>query len=128
MRWRSIVTSFARLTTVFERLKAIMASYAGNLVIRSDSATLFEIDTRRLQPNGKSMPFGAIRIRREYVSYHLTPILVSPQLLAEVSKYLRSHIRDEATFAFTRIDESLFREVAAVTKMAYESFKQRGFV
>lgn len=120
--------SFAKLTSVFERLKAIMLPYAANLAIKRDTPTKFYVDTRYMQKNGKPIFFGAVLINVGYVSYHLMPVYLNPGLLKFVSTALIQHMQDTTSFNFTEIDEVMFRELSTLTKAAYASFKERGFV
>lgn len=122
------MTSFAKLTSVFERLKAIMLPYAANLAIKRDTPTKFYVDTRYVQKNGKPLFFGAVQINQGYASYNLMPVYMAPELLKNASKALKRRMQDKSCFNFTEIDEGLFRELAALTKSAYASFKERGFV
>lgn len=120
--------SFAKLTSVFERLKAIMRPYAASLEIKRDTPTKFYVDTRYVQKNGKPIFFGAVLINVGYVSYHLMPVYLKPELLKFVSGALIKHMQGNSCFTFTEIDEIMFRELATLTKAAYASFKERGFV
>lgn len=120
--------SFAKLTSVFERLKAIMRPYAAYLEIKRDTPTKFYLDTRFVQKNGKAIFFGAVLINVGYVSYHLMPVYLKPELLKCCSSALIQHMQGKYSFNFTEIDEAMFRELAALTMTAYASFKERGFV
>lgn len=122
------MASFAKLVSVFERLKAIMLPYAANLAVTRDTPTKLYINTRYVQKNGKPLFFGAVLINVGYVSYHLMPVYLNRELLRNASGTLMKHMQGTSSFEFTEIDESIFRELAVLTKAAYANFKERGFV
>jgi hypothetical protein len=69
------------LDAVFTPLKAIMKPYSGKLDAKKDDATGLYLETRHVQKNRKPLFFGAVQIRKAYVSYHLMPVYTKPKLL-----------------------------------------------
>jgi hypothetical protein len=97
------------------------------------------LQTRSMKPNhyefygppnalthGKDMWFGAVRIGKRYVSYHLMPVYVFPDMLREMSPELRKRMQGKSCFNFTHVDEQMFEELDKLTKLGYERFKQAG--
>jgi hypothetical protein len=78
--------------------------------------------------HGKEMWFGGVRIGKKYVSYHLMPIYVFPDMLQEISPELKKRMQGKSCFNFTHIDEKLFEEIDKLTKRGYERFKQAGLL
>jgi hypothetical protein len=116
------------LVPVFAELKTVMAPYAAKLVKMKDDATELAVDTSHVQKNKKPLFFGAVRIGRGCVSYHLMPVYVKPELLNGLSAELRRRMQGKSCFNFKKIDKALFEELAALTEAGYLSFRQQGFV
>lgn len=118
----------AELGTVFADLRAIMAPYAANLDAKKDDATELYLDTRHLQKNKKPLFFGAVQVKKAFVSYHLMPVYVKPELLTGLSPALKARMQGKSCFNFASSDPALLKELAALTQAAYASYQEQGFV
>jgi hypothetical protein len=61
------------LSLVFTELRKIMAPYAARLDVKRDDASELYVDTRHVQKNKRPLFFGAVQLKKAYVSYHLMP-------------------------------------------------------
>ena len=118
----------ANLETVFAELRAIMAPYAAKLDSKKNDATELYVDTMHIQKNRKPLFFGAVQLKKAYVSYHLMPVYVTPELLSGLSPALKARMQGKSCFNFATLDAALLKELAALTKAGYASYKERGFV
>jgi hypothetical protein len=118
----------SEFSEVFGSLKNIMFPYASQLTSTSDTDRHFSLDTKYFQKNKKPLFFGAIQIKKNYVSYHLMPVYVNPKLLESVSPGLRKHMQGKSCFNFKSIDTSLFKELGALTDAGFKDFRKRGYV
>jgi len=118
----------SELAATFAALRAILLPYADALDIKADTATNLYLDTRHIQKNRKPLFFGAVAVRRRYVSFHLMPVYVQPALVATLSPALRKRMQGKSCFNFVEVDETLFKELAALTKAGFESYRKLGFV
>lgn len=116
------------LNPVFAELRKIMAPYAAKLEATRDDDLELYVDTRHIQKNKKPLFFGAVQIKKSYVSYHLMPIYVKPELLASASPELKARMQGKSCFNFTAIEPALIKELAALTRAGYASYKEQGFV
>jgi hypothetical protein len=116
------------LNAVFAELRAIMAPYAARLDAKKDDASELYLDTRHLQKNRKPVFFGAVQVKKAFVSYHLMPVYVKPELLDALSPELKARMQGKSCFNFTEVDKPLFKELAALTKAGFASYKEQGFV
>lgn len=121
-------TSMPDLTRVFAELRSVMAPFAAKLDTKQDDDSVLYVDTRHIQKNKKPMYFGAVTLRKSYVSYHLMPVYVKPALLDGVSASLKSRMQGKSCFNFSEVDKPLFKELAALTKAGYQSYQEQGFV
>ena len=118
----------ADLETVFADLRAIMAPYAARLNLKKDDDTELYADTRHIQKNKKPLFFGAVQMKKAYVSYHLMPVYVKPELLDGLSPELKARMQGKSCFNFRTMDTPLLKELAALTKAGYASYTEQGFV
>ena len=116
------------LAPVYAALHKILIPYAAKLDTKRDDGTELWVDTRHLQQNKKPLFFGAVQIRKSYVSFHLMPVYLKPDLLDSVSPELRSRMQGKSCFNFKHSEPKLFKELAALTKSAYANYQQQGFV
>lgn len=116
------------LNAVFAELRAIMAPYAAKLDAKKDDASELYVDTRYMQKNKKPLFFGAVQIKKSFVSFHLMPVYTKPELLQGLSAGLQSRMQGKSCFNFSTVDKPLFKELAALTKASYASYKEQGFV
>jgi hypothetical protein len=116
------------LSPVFAELRKIMAPYAGKLAATRDDGQELYVDTRHIQKNKKPLFFGAVQVKKSYVSFHLMPVYVKPDLLASMSPELKARMQGKSCFNFATLEPVLFKELAAVTKAGYASYKEQGFV
>ncbi len=116
------------LTTVFTELRSIMAPYAAKLDAKKDDASELYVDTKHLQKNKKPLFFGAVQIKKSYVSFHLMPVYAKPELLDGLSPGLKARMQGKSCFNFSAIDAAQFKELAALTEAGYASYREQGFV
>ena len=116
------------LDPVFTELREIMAPYAASLVCTRDDAQELYVNTSHLMKNNKPLFFGAVQLKKTYVSFHLMPLYVKPELLTSVSPALKARMQGKSCFNFSTIDPALFEELDALTQSAYASYQEQGFV
>jgi len=73
---------------------------------------------------GREVWFGAVGVRKNYVSYHLMPMYVCPDLLKKMSPELKKRMQGKSCFNFKEVDEKLFAELARLTEEGYQRFKE----
>lgn len=114
-------------TTVFAALRAILAAHKDRLKITQDTAIGFSADALRLRYKGNPVSFGAVRIGKNYVSFHLVPVYMNPRLLEKISPELRKRMQGKGCFNFKTVDEELFRQLAELTAAGLECFEKGSF-
>jgi hypothetical protein len=116
------------LSSVFTELRKLMAPYAAKLSATRDDAEELYVDTTHIQRNKKPLFFGAVQVKKSYVSFHLMPVYMKPELLASVSPELKSRMQGKSCFNFNAVEPTLFKELSALTKASYASYKEQGLV
>lgn len=116
------------LDAVLSELREIMSPYAAKLVSTRDDAQELYFDTERVMKNKKPLFFGAVQVEKAYVSFHLTPLYVKPDLLKSVSPALRARMQSKSCFNFSAVDSGLFEELEELTRVGFASYHEQGFV
>jgi hypothetical protein len=116
----------AEFAAVQSRLKAIMEPYeGGSLKAKANKPGNYVLVGPATESSrGREVSFGSVQIRKNYVSYHLMPVYVFPDLLDRISPELRKRMQGKSCFNFKRLDEKLFRELARLTDKGYKRFKK----
>ena len=112
---------------VFRELRKIMLPYATRLNCTEDNENKLSIETTHVMKSGKRLWFGGVEIKKNYVSYHLMPVYVNPQLLEDISGELHKRMQGKSCFNFTTVDEPLFKELQELTDKGYQDFEARGY-
>jgi len=121
-------TTRSDLEAVHAALTALMRPFTTELDVKTDTAVDFYVETRHVQKNKKPIFFGAVQLKKNYVSYHLMPVYVEPALLKGLSVGLEKRMQGKACFNFTEVDPKLFKELAALTRAGLASYRRRGFL
>lgn len=116
------------LSLVFTELRKVMVPYAAQLAATRDDDLELYLDTRHIQKNKKPLFFGAVQVKKSYVSFHLMPVYLKPELLEDVSPELKARMQGKSCFNFAAPEPTLFKELAALTQAGYASYKEQGFV
>jgi hypothetical protein len=118
----------ALATAVFYRLAAIFARYRSTLIAKADEPGNLYLETppSTAYPNG--LFFGAVKIGKRYVSFHLMPVYVHPDLLQGMSPELRKRMQGKSCFNFTRQNDVLFTELETLTAAGFARFQDDGAI
>ncbi len=112
----------------FAALRTILAEFDGKLRVTKDWPGNYEVVSLEPTYKGKPMYFGAVIIQKNYVSFHLFPFYMCPEMEKELSPELKAHKQGKACFNFTEPDLLLFVQLAALTVSGYRLFKSKGWV
>ncbi|HEY3163078.1 MAG TPA: hypothetical protein VGJ71_01895 [Candidatus Limnocylindrales bacterium] len=107
---------------VHDRLKAILRRHADGLVITKDGPGGMALEIPGLE--GKPWGYvGGTRLGKNYVSFYLMPVYVSPELDAAVSPALRKRKQGKACFNFAKVDEPLLAELETLAGRGIPGFR-----
>ena len=121
-----MVKSVRDFKVVYSGLKSIVKKYEGRGLKPNPSDnpgdyTLIGPPTECSR--GKEVWFGGVQTRKNYVSYHLMPVYVFPELLDGISEELKKRMQGKSCFNFRQADRELFQELAKLTDLGYRRFK-----
>lgn len=112
----------------FNELKKIMQPFSSNLVCVSDKEGDYHLDADFLMKNKKPLFFGAVKINKSYVSYHLMPVYVNPLLLEGVSGELKKRMQGKSCFNFKVYDQAIFEELATLTRKSFQYYLDENYI
>jgi hypothetical protein len=109
---------------IFDQLKPILQQYEAGLTVTADTPTDYALDAQHAGPNGKPLFFGAVQVKKNYVSFHLMPVYMHPDLLDGISPALRKHMQGKSCFNFKSIEPALFDELSQLTQRGLKRINQ----
>ena len=101
--------SAAEFPVLFERFKAMLAPYLGQLYVSGDSPTMYSVDTAPPETRTPATWFGSVRIGKNYVSYYLMPVYALPELTQGISPALGKRRQGRSCFILSTVDETVLR-------------------
>ena len=81
--------SETKFMPLFNRLKAIMSPLESRLTRLEDEPGDYSLESHVIGPHGRPIWFGGVQVNKRYVSYHLMPVYVHPELLEGLSDGLK---------------------------------------
>jgi hypothetical protein len=113
---------------IFERLARIFDPYRSRLIVKTDEPGHLYLDAPPSAAYPKGLFFGAVKIGKRYVSFHLMPVYVYPELVEAASPALRKRMQGKSCFNFMKPDDALFAELAELTAAGYAAYDRNGLV
>ena len=117
------------LSETFTALRAILAAQSKRLVVIADKPGDYQVGSPTMTDRiGRPLFVAAVQTRKNYVSYHLMPVYMQPELLKTLSPRLTKRMQGKSCFNFTTHDPALFRELGRLTKRSFERFRKEKWV
>jgi hypothetical protein len=109
---------------IFGQLKKILQRYESRLVVTQNTRENYSLNAQFSEKFQKEVYFGAVQVKKNYVSFHLMPIYMYPDLLNDISDNLKKRMQGKSCFNFKSSDKELFRELAQLTQKSVKRVKQ----
>lgn len=119
---RNATSARMNLGPVFERLCAVLKKSESATLKGHTEKGLYSLIGPPLGNYKDGMPVAAVRMNKNYVSYHYMPVYAFPDLIKGLSPALCKRMQGKACFNFTTIDEGLFAELAELTPKGFARF------
>ena len=112
---------------IFQVIRPMFAAHAPACVVLHDEPGRYYLGTHEVRAkDGYRTWLGGVEIKKRYVSAHLIPVYVHPELLANLSGPLRKRMRGKSCFNFARPDAALFDELRTLIDAGVAHFKRDG--
>jgi hypothetical protein len=113
---------------VFTDLKRIYQSLQVPVTVTADEAGNYSLNAPYSSKHKKELFFGAVQIKKNYVSYYLMPVYMFPDLLEGISPGLKKHMQGKSCFNFKSVDSELFAELEALTVKSTQRMQSEGLL
>lgn len=123
----SVTADLAVLRHVFETLKPILTQHAGEMIVLEDTPARYALNTRAVTTNGLPLFFGAVEIKKNYVSFHVFPVYMFPELLDGIGD-LKKRMQGKSCFNFKKIDDAQVEGVRSLVAAGHDRFRQKGLL
>ena len=105
---------------VFAVLKPVLAKYAKRLSVKADTPAEYTLLTTSASPfpqhKGQPLYFGSVRLGKAYVSFHLVPVYMCPELSKSITPALKKRMQGKACFNFkTNPEPELIADLQRLT-------------
>ncbi len=107
---------------IFKQLKSILNKYEKTLTLKTSSKDNYCLDAGYYEKYKQELFFGSVTVKKNYVSFHLMPVYVFPELLNNISPELKKRMQGKSCFNFKQVDKKLFEELDVLTKKGFEEF------
>ena len=88
----------------------------------------YYLNTPYTEKYKKELFFGAAQIKKNYVSYHLMPVYMFPDLLEDVSPELRARMQGKSCFNFKKIQPAQLAELEGLSRRGMARLKEEGLL
>jgi hypothetical protein len=112
----------------FARLKKTLQKYEKRLTVTADTPNGYSLDAGYSDKFKRTIYFGGVQIKKNYVSFYLMPVYAFPELLEGISPALKKRMQGKSCFNFTTIDDEMLAELEELTARGVAWFKQAGWV
>jgi len=116
------------LAGVFAALKDILEPYEKDLHVLPYKPEYYCLVTRVAVRKGKPAWFAAIRMGKNYVSYHFMPVYMNAGMQKRIPPELKKRMQGKACFNFSEVDPALFRQLADLAAAGYEGYRALKYV
>jgi hypothetical protein len=101
--------------------------------VKTDTPVEYTLVTKSPSPfpqhKGQPLYFGSIRLGKAYVSFHLMPLYMCPELTKLVSPALKKRMQGMACFNFkTHPGPELLADLNALTQAAFTNWKDKNWL
>jgi hypothetical protein len=123
----------ADLDVLFAQLKPVLAKFQKSLAVKIDTPTEYTLVTKKASPfpqhKGQPMFFGSVRVGKAYVSYHLMPIYMSPELNRAIAPNLKKRMQGKSCFGFKAgLSPDTVVELAQLTEASLKQWNERKWI
>ncbi len=113
---------------VFVALKEILEPYEEHLRLLPYKPEFYALVTRQAVHKGKPIWFAAIRMGKNYVSYHLMPVYMNAAMQKRIPPELKKRMQGKACFNFAEVDLGLFQQLSDLTTAGFEAYRAMKYV
>jgi hypothetical protein len=112
------------LEDTFAILRGILAAQSKRLIVTVDKPGDYQVGSPTMKDRiGRPLYVAGVKTGKNYVSYHLMPVYMRPELLETLSPRLTKRMQGKSCFNFTTVDAVEAKELSTVTKAGIAAFR-----
>jgi len=113
------------LAEVYLRLRPILEPYIPEMVAMQDNERGLYLNTRSIMKNKQPLFFASIAINKNYVSFHVFPVYMYPDLLDKVGDLMK-RMQGKSCFNFRKLSEEQVAGMRALVEAGHKRLKAEG--
>ncbi len=113
------------LSIVFDAYRPILKPYIPNMMVVQDNERGVYLNTQSVMKNRQPLFFASLAINKAYVSFHLFPVYMYPDLLDGIGDLVK-RMQGKSCFNFRQVDPSQVERMRALVEAGYQRFKAEG--
>jgi len=117
-----------RYAAVFSALRDLLKPYESELAIKIDKPGNCYLETKSASLNGRRLFFAAAKIKKNYVSFYLTPLYMFPDLSQGISPTLKKLMQGQSCFNLTFVDQACLDELEQLTQAGFQKLKNQALL
>jgi hypothetical protein len=112
---------------VFSAIRPLFAKHEAACVVLHDEPGRYYLGSHEVRAkDGYRTWFGGVEVKKTYVSAHLIPVYVHPDLLDAASAALRRRMQGKSCFNFKSVEAELITELGSLIDAGAARFKADG--
>jgi hypothetical protein len=113
----------------FAQLKELLKTFENPLTVKVDVDGKYYLYAKTHPfKKGEDIFFSGVEIKKNYVSFHLFPVYMYPELLDDISPELRKKMQGKACFNFKKPDAELAAQLKTLTERSFKKFEAENLV
>jgi len=117
--------SASDLSAVFDAYRPILEPYIPTMMVVQDNERGLYLNTRSVMKNRQPLFFASIAVNKRYVSFHLFPVYMYPDLLDGIGN-LEKRMQGTSCFNFRKVDPDHVELMRTLVEAGYQRLKTEG--
>ncbi|MBA3274968.1 MAG: hypothetical protein H0T72_04175 [Chloroflexia bacterium] len=113
------------LAAVFAAFRPILEPYIPRMTVIQDNERGLYLNTRSMMKNRQPLFFASIAINKNYVSFHLFPVSMYPDLLDGIGD-LANRMQGKSCFNFRKVDPNQVEGMRALVAAGHRRLETEG--
>ena len=110
------------LADVYNRLRTVLDPYRNRMQVLQDNERGIYLNAPTVMKNGQPLFFAAVAITKRYVSFHVYPVHMYPDLLDGIGD-LKKRMQGKSCFNFSKVTEEQVAAMGDLVRRGYERYR-----
>jgi hypothetical protein len=114
--------------STFQQLRDILRRYEDHLLLKVDAAGSYVLHAPFSAKWRRELYFAGVEVKKSYVSFHLMPVYMFPDLLNGMPAELKKRMQGKSCFNFKRVEPDLFEMLGELTRRSFDRMVVEGWL